>query len=220
MLFLKIFKTTAANVLINLKVIILELRKMQHDVERLLIMEQNMTNDRPAESIVNTIRDSFGVALWIKDLGHHIIFANKVCCETILNCKEDELAYITLDDFKKDALANECLKSDELVMKAQVTKRFIISAVYADRGAVFLDIINSPRIEAGELVGTIGSGVFITDSIPDGIRKQNRTSGLIEIPINTSMGTLKLIELLERRKVSRSGKESSETYLKQRKVKL
>lgn len=218
MIFQKIFKSQAANILVNLKITVLELTKIQHDIERLLIMEQNMESAKPVTSIINTIRDSLGVALWIKDISHRYIFANKVCCETILNCRENEVNYLTLEDFEKDPLARECIKSDKLVMENQTTKRFIEHAVYKDGRSVFIDVIKSPRIEDGELIGTIGSGVIITDSIPSGIKGQKRTSGLIEIPVNASMGTRKLIELLERRRVSRSGKELPEVYLERRKA--
>ena len=211
--FLRIFKKQATNFLISLKVIRLELTEMQHDVERLLIMEQNVSsNKKPLESIVSTIRDSFGVALWIKDSDYRFIFANKICCETILKCREEELEYLTDEDFENDPLAQECIKSDKLVIESRKTMRFIEYAVYKNGDYVFLDVVKSPRIEDDIVLGTIGSGVIITDSVPVGIRSQERTSHSIEIPLNASMGPRTFVELLERRKDGKRAKSDDNKY--------
>ena len=215
--FLRIFKKQATNFLISLKVIRLELTEMQHDLERLLIMEQNVSsNKKPLESIVSTIRDSFGVALWIKDSDHRYIFANKICCETILKCREEELGTYVDEDFEKDPLVQECMKSDKLVMKSRSTMRFIEYAVYENGNHVFLDVVKSPRIEDDIVIGTIGSGVIITDSIPVGIRSQGRTSHSIEIPLNASMSPRTFVELLERRRGGSRTETDDEMYIKKR----
>ena len=211
--FLRIFKSQATKILIGFKVIRLELTEMQHDLERLLIMEQNVSsNKKPLESIVSTIRDSFGVALWIKDSDHRYIFANKICCETILKCREEELGTYVDEDFEKDPLVQECMKSDKLVMKSRSTMRFIEYAVYENGNHVFLDVVKSPRLEDDIVLGTIGSGVIITDSIPKGIRNQKRTSHSIEIPLNASMGPRTFVELLERRKDEKRAKSDDNKY--------
>lgn len=217
-LFSKIFRSQASNILINLKVAILELRKMQHDVERLVIMEQNLpSGKKPLESIVSSIRDSFGVALWIKDENHKFIFANKVCCDDILKCREDEFEHLIDEDFEKDALAKICIASDKLVMEAKKTMRFIEYATYVDGNKIVMDVVKSPRFEEGEVVGTIGSGVIVTDNIPTGILEQGRLSHLIEIPLNVSMGPRIFAELLERRRDGKRAKSDDEAYRRKRK---
>lgn len=215
--FRKIFRYQVADMLINLKINILELRKLQHDLERLLIMEQNMKDDKSVESIINTIRDSFGVALWIKDINHRFIFANKICCETILKCREDEVSQLTLADFAHDALAMECIKSDKIVMESLEMKRFIEYAVCENGRSVFMDVIKSPRIEDGELLGTIGSGVIITESIPKEIRNRHQDANSIEVSIDTAMGTRELFELLDRRKDETRSINDNEKFQKFRK---
>lgn len=213
--FLRVFKSQAANILVTLKVVRLELIKAQSDLERLLIMEQNLSDTKPIKSIVATLRDNFGVALWIKDENYRYIFANKVCCDTILNCRESEAESLTNGDFEKSELIKQCIKSDKLVIKNRKTMRFIEYVLYKDGTEVFLDVVKSPRFYEGEIVGTIGSGVIITENIPNGIRVQKRKSNCIEIPINASMGSRNLIEVLERRKHSRDERDD-EKYQKKR----
>jgi PAS domain-containing protein len=204
MAFVSFFRQTMPGILTDLKVHRLALAKMQNDLEQLFIVEQNhaspiLTECQYGHCIKSAI-ETFGVALWVKDKDHKFIFANEACCNHILKCSQEEALNFTDTDFENDALAKECLKSDKKVMESRKTMRFIEHAVYSDDKEIFLDIVKSPRIEAGKVVGTIGSGIVITDSIPKAIRDQHRKSNSIEIPVAASMGTMKLIELIERRK--------------------
>lgn len=220
MAFTSFFRQEVPNILGNLKITRLELSKVQSDLERLLIMEQNYATEEQTECQygcnIKAAIDTFGVALWIKDENYRFIFVNQACCYHILKCREEEALALTDTDFEKDALARECLKSDKKVMESQKTMRFIEHAVYEDGKEIFLDIVKSPRIKYGDVIGTIGSGVVITDSIPKGIRNQHRKSNSIEIPVDLSIGTRKLVEILERRRDgSRTGADD-EVYIKKR----
>lgn len=204
MAFLRFFRIQMPKILTALKTNRLELNKIQQDLERLLIMEQNYASKELTECqygyCIKAAIATFGVALWIKDEEHRFLFVNQACCHLILNCSEEAALELRDTDFRNDALAAECIKSDKKVMGSQKTMRFIEHAVYPDGKEIFLDVVKSPRLEHGRVVGTIGSGVVITDSIPKGIRDQGRASNSIEIQVNATMGTRKLVELLERRK--------------------
>lgn len=216
-MFTKIFKSEAPKILIDLKVIRLELTKIQRNIERLVIMEQNMSsNDKPLDSIVSTIRDNFGVALWIKDATHKFIFANKVCWNSILKCKEDELESLTMEDFEKDELAKVCIASDKVVMEAKKTMRFIEYAIYENGNEIVLDVVKSPRLICGEVIGTIGSGVIVTESILSDLKNRKKKSYSVEIPLHIVMGNRMIVELLERRKDETRTANNDEMYQKQR----
>lgn len=205
MSFLSFFKSQIPGILIQLKAIKIKIGIVQKDLERLLILEQNLSSkdltESQYESFLKAAIDCFGVALWIKDESSRFIFVNKVCCESMLECKEDEALSLTDADFEKNNdLAKEYVKSDKKVMENMVTKRFIEYSINEDN-IVFLDSIKSPRIEEGKVIGTIGSGVVITDSIPkstiEKMIKRKMISGSIEIPVAFVMGTQKLVKLLE-----------------------
>lgn len=204
MYFLNFFRNQLPIILQDLKVTRLELTKLQSDLERLLIMEQNCASSELTACqygyCIKTAIDTFGVALWIKDVDHCFIFVNQACCHNILKRSEEEALNLTDVDFADDALATECIKSDKMVMSSKKTMRFLEHAVYSDGKEIFLDVVKSPRLEDGIVVGTIGSAIVITDSIPKGIRDQHRRSNSIEVPVDSTMGTRKLIQLLERRK--------------------
>lgn len=222
MLFLNFFRTQLPKILRDFKISRLELTKIQHDLERLLIMEQNyaskeLTNCQYGYCIKTAI-DTFGVALWVKDADHRFLFVNRACCHNILKCSEEEALNLTDIDFKDDALSTECIKSDKKVMSSRKTMRFIEHAVYPDGKEIFLDIVKSPRIEDGEVIGTIGSGVVITNSIPKGIRDQHRLSNSIEIALDAAMGTRKLVELIERRKNGKRNTKDDSKFQKFRKT--
>lgn len=221
MAFISFFRREMPKILSDLKVNRLNLSKIQSDLERLFIMEQNYASqelrDCQYRYCIHAAIDTFGVALWIKDETHHFTFANKICCNTLLKCTEEEALNLTDADFQKNALAMECIESDKVVMESRKTMRFIEHAVYEDGEELFLDVIKSPRIEHGEIIGTIGSGVIVTDSIPKAVRDQHRKSNSIEIPVSALMSTAKLIELLERRKENGRDEKDDQKFQKFRK---
>lgn len=198
--FWNLFKTELPNILDRLKAIRQDIDDARDSLARLVAIESHM-------NIVDmaTMIDSFNIALWAKDLSGRFIFANKVCCETILKCSLSEVLNLKNGDFKKDALSRVCVATDTLVLKTLETKRYIEHAVYADAdGDVYLDSVKNPLYNAeGKLVGITGNAVIITDSIPEEIRQQTRKSNYIEIPVNATMSAEMFITLLERRKKDR-----------------
>ncbi len=207
--FLSLFRSQVPNIIKRLKELREELECAQKDIGRLENLERRLEVQKNSkfcyEEILKSALDTFGVALWIKDINSHFLFVNQVCCETILRCSIDEALLKTDSDFENDALARICHISDKKVMKSQKTMRFIEHAVYTGGEDVFIDTIKSPLFNKDEIVGTAGSGVDITGCIPEEIRSQNRPSNSIELPIATLLGPIKLIEILERRKENLDG---------------
>lgn len=222
--FMSLFRSQVPNIIDRLKELREELECAQKDIERLDNLERRLEAQKDSkfhyEEILKSALDTFGVALWVKDINSHFLFVNQVCCETILRCTIDEALLKTDSDFENDALAKICHISDKRVMESQKTRRFIEHAVYADGEDVYIDTIKSPIFNKDVLVGTAGSGVNITGCVPEEIRMQNRPSNSIELPVDTLLGPVKLIEILERRIKTRSADDSSEIYLKQRKENL
>lgn len=221
MAFVSFFRQVMPGILTDLKVHRLALTKIQNDLEQLFIIEQDHASPILTECqygyCIKSAIETFGVALWVKDKEHKFVFANEACCNHILKCSEEEALNLTDTDFKNDALAVECIKSDKKVTTSRKTMRFIEHAVYSDGKEIYLDVVKSPRIESGKIIGTIGSGIVITDSIPKAIRNQHRKSNSIEIPVESSMGTMKLIELIERRKEGKRNKKDDQEFQKWRK---
>lgn len=221
MSFITFFRSQMPNILATLNTAIQELVGIKSSLERLLITEQNFTadevlNEDQYSSFIKSAIDSFGVALWIKDASGRFVFANKVCCETILKCTEAEALNMKDTDLKDDALSAICIKSDKVVMANRRTMRFIEHAVYPGGKDVFLDVTKSPRIQENLVVGTIGNAVVITGSIPQEIRRRHKSSS-IEIPTSASIGTKKLVELLERRNESKRNEKDDNKFQEWRK---
>lgn len=215
MSFINFFRNQIPEILIRFKSARLECSRVQHDIERLVILEQNLASGKTSESRYNELImqaiNSFGVALWAKDRMGRFIFANKVCCTTILKCRENEVLTLAEADFEKDAMSAICLKSDRLVMRNERTMRFIEHAYYSDTNSnIFIDTVKTPRIDATGVIGIIGSGVIITNSIPLEIREKYKNPGSIEISLNAAMSTAKLVEILKK-----SGGEKNENRSKE-----
>ena len=220
MSFVSFFKSEIPAVLVRLKVARLELCKTQNDLERLLILEQNLSpvelSTTEYETLIKKAIDDYGVALWIKDKDGQFIFANRACCDSVLRCREEDVVNPDGEIINRNAFANECKSSDRSVMKSGLTKRFIAHAVYENGGEIFLDIIKSPRMDSTGVIGTVGSGVIITESIPKNLRNQKRVSCHIEIPLTLQLGTRKLAQLFERRSSGARTKKLDKKYRKER----
>lgn len=198
MSFWNLFNSELPSIVSRLKCIGQDIEDTKGNLERLVAIETQINRVDVA-----TMVDSFNVALWAKDLSGKFLFANKVCCNSILKCSLPEALNLKNGDFKKDSLSRICIATDTLVIKSLRTRRFIEHAVYAD-GDLFIDSVKNPLYNfEGKLIGTTGSAVIITDIIPDEIRRQTRKSNYIEIPVNATMSSEMFIGFLERRKIDR-----------------
>lgn len=203
--FLSIFKSEMPNIVRKLKAIRQDIDETKNNLKELMELERGIEkNGIDYENFIKSVTDSFNVSLWAKDINGRFLFANKACCDVILKCTEDEAMNMRDEDFEKDALSQICIKTDRIVMDLRVTKRFIEHAVY-ESGDVYLDVLKNPLYKNGELIGTTGSAIVITNSIPEEIKKQTRRSNSIEIPVGVTMSPEMFICFMERRKESRGG---------------
>jgi PAS domain S-box-containing protein len=201
------------SIIVRLKAIRLELNETQNNIESLVAIEKSLTTKETdqarSEKLLKIAINDFGVAMWIKDLNSRFVYVNKTCCDTILQCSEDEASNSTNGDFENDALSQVCMESDQKVIESQATKRFIEHAIY-EHGHVFLDVIKSPIYDdSGRLAGTMGNAVNITNSVPGIIKKQRIKSNSTEIPVDTTMSPEMFVKFLERRKRIRIEKEDN-----------
>ena len=146
---------------------------------------------------MRAVGDHLTIAMWCKDLAGKFTYMNKVGCDTILHCTEDEAIALTDSDFAADALAPTCIKTDNLVMKHKTTLRIIEHARYADGHDVWLDTIKSPWMVGPGIVGTTAIANNITEDIPIDIRDKFIASEYIEIDLETNLTPEKIIELIE-----------------------
>lgn len=204
--FLSIFRSQIPDIIKRLSGIRTELDQTQSNIEHLLSIERELSeasvneDDIMQSSLVEIAVNNFAVAMWLKDLNGRFLYVNKVCCDTILGCSVEEALNLTDSDLRKDALAVVCMKTDIEVIKHKTTKRWIEFALYEDGRKVFIDTIKSPIFnENGDIIGTIGNAVNITDKIPEIIKCQDRKSNSIEIPLNTTLSLGEYAHILERR---------------------
>lgn len=195
------------NIIKRLESVRSDLYATQASIERLVLIEKGrMFKDNKMseyEELIKAIMSSLEIALWGKNKEGRFIVVNKTCCEKILKCSEQEALNLTNGELEKDALAKVCIKSDKKVMESLTTRRFIEHAVYEDGRNIFVDTIKSPLFNNGDLIGTTGSAVDITDDIPEEVKKQRAKSSSIEIPLDATMTGEQFVEFLERRKEPR-----------------
>ena len=139
------------------------------------------------------IADNIPLAVWAKGMDNRFVYANKVCCDTILGCSEEDALAMTDSDFDLDELSTVCIRSDNIVKAQLKTIHFIEHARYSD-GDVWLSTTKSPRFCDDELVGTIGFGEIITNKISIDVRNKYKNTDSFEIPLNSEIND-ELIEL-------------------------
>lgn len=206
--FLSIFRSQMPDIIKRLESVRSDLHITQANIEQLVLLEKgklSITEDEQAEfrGLRKAMMSSLDIALWAKDMQGRFIIVNKACCEKILKCSEQEALNLKNGDLANDALAKICMETDLKVMKSLTPRRFIENAVYEDGRNIFIDTVKSPLFRDGELIGTTGSAIDVTDEIPDEIKKQRTKSSSIEIPLDTTMNEEQFVKLLERRKVAR-----------------
>lgn len=209
--FLTMFKTDTAAIIGRLGEIKEELIEAQASINRIISMDQtfigsernngNVHYSRLIESAVN----GFGVAMWGRDTRGRFLFVNKVGLETMLKRTLEEAVGHKPEELNSKGIGAACTKSEELVMSSETTKRFIECGQIKGE-FICLDTIKSPVYRGKEILGTIGSGVIVTKSIPEEVRDAIKEPLSIEIPVDMVLGSRKLVELIEKgRKVPSQG---------------
>jgi len=138
------------------------------------------------------IADNLPLAIWAKDMDNRFVYANKVCCDTILRCSEEDALAMTDTDLEHDELSMVCIRGDNIVKARGRTTRFIEHARYPTKD-VWLDTTKAPRFCDGELVGTLGFGYVITPKVSYQIRVKYRNADAFEIPLDAEINDALLL---------------------------
>ncbi|MBL7105401.1 MAG: PocR ligand-binding domain-containing protein [Bacteroidales bacterium] len=126
-------------------------------------------------SMVRLMCDNFPDLIWTKDLESKFIFANKACCEKLLNAKNTDEPIGKTDMFfaereKKShpdnpdyhTFGETCRDSDLVVLKTKKAQRSDESGNIKGK-FVFLDVYKAPfKDEKGNLIGTVGCAREVT----------------------------------------------------------
>lgn len=166
-------------------------------IELTALLEERETQINVPPFIMRVVGDHLSIAMWCKDRDGIFTYVNKIGCDTILHCTEEQALALTDSDFKSDALAPICLITDNLVMENKTTLRILEHSRYPDGRDIWLDTIKSPWAVGGEIVGTTAVASVITEKIPIEVRDKLSGGGYIEIELETDVTTEKLLELIE-----------------------
>lgn len=129
---------------------------------------------RQFNTMIRALCDSLPIMIWAKDLNERYLFANKACCEIILNATSDEV--IGKNDLffaereKKGHSGNNkwhtfgtaCHESDQWVIthKERLHK---IESGYAKGEVLTLDVVKVPfLINGGDFIGIVGFAKDVT----------------------------------------------------------
>ena len=157
------------------------LERLKDLTEELENKEQDIIS---SEKLLRAATNDLDIGIWGKGLDGRFVFMNESCAEKILHTTVSDGLAMTDEDFKHDALASACMSSDHIVMETGKTHRFIEYAKYGDGTYLFLDTTKSPWVVDGSIIGTVGSGKNITESVPEHVKEMINKSGSIEIPID------------------------------------
>jgi PAS domain-containing protein len=135
-------------------------------------------------TFLNAMANGLDFPMWVKDINGTFLFINTVCANTILKTTVEKALNLTDVDFREDALAPICMKSDKHVQETLKTLRCIEHARYNDGRDIWLDIVKTPLIVDGKLIGIIGTAKDISALVPKEIRDRCAKPGLIEIDLN------------------------------------
>lgn len=158
--------------LVRLEILTNELNKKE---------KENKSHD----AFVSMAMESLDEPAWGKDMNGKFVFVNDAGIRKILKTTPEEALNLTDEDFKNDALAQVCMKSDKIVLESNMTYRFIEHARYKNGNDMWIDTTKSPWIIDGEVYGTVGYGKDITKFIPLNIRERYKESGSIRISLDT-----------------------------------
>ena len=155
-------------------------------------MEQLEEKDRLIaihEEMLSNISDNLNIAVWAKDRDGKFLYANKVCKDTILMCKDKEVLNLSDKDFEDDILSKVCIISDQIVINRKESAKFIEHARYKDRD-IWISSIKSPWIQSGVIIGTVGVGTNISDQISNEIKEKYFDLESLEVSLNAEISEI------------------------------
>jgi len=130
------------------------------------------------KEILKTLTDNLPDMLWIKDLEGRYLFANKALCENLLIAKDTDEPIGKTDFFfamrerekhpenpEWHTFGELCQNSDKITTEANCPKRFIEQGNVRGK-LLYLEVHKAPYYdENGKLLGVLGSGRDITESV-------------------------------------------------------
>lgn len=146
---------------------------------------------RMHERLLVNICNSIKCAIWAKDTSNNFIYVNDVCCNEMLHCSYQKVVSSSPEVLMEYGLAIVCNDSDELVKSNRESMRFI------EHNTKYWDTLKSPLYDGNELIGTVGTAIDITNTIPDEIKVKFTGQGLIQIPLDVILCEEKIKELME-----------------------
>lgn len=147
-------------------------------------LDEMETDTQHRNAFLNALANGLDFPMWVKGVDGTFLFVNKACADTILRVTIKEALNLTDTDFRDDALAPVCKRSDKRVQETLKTKRFIEHSRYSDGRDVWLDVVKTPLIVEGKLVGIIGAAKDISSLVSKEIRDCCVKPGLIEIDLH------------------------------------
>ena len=147
---------------------------------RLAIMEEDVCKH---DGFIREIINNLDNPMWCKNIDGHFLFLNRAYATLVLKTTVSAALDLRDTDFKDNVLAKVCIESDRKVIETSETKRFIEHAQYSDYD-LWLDIIKSPLIMSGKLIGTVGSAKDITEIVSKDIKDSFVEAQSMELPLN------------------------------------
>lgn len=175
---------------------------IQNDAIDKLVDLTNMLEEREAQIavppvVMKMVSDHLTMAMWCKDNDGKIVFANKPCCDMILNCNEEDAVSRKDTYFVDKAIACVFNEVDEMVNDRNQLIRLIEHARREDGSDIWIASVRSPWISYGELIGITSIAVDITGMVPIEVRDEFAESGYIEFGFDVDLSPTTLMEILE-----------------------
>ncbi len=120
--------------------------------------------------MTNTVPD----LIWAKDLNDNYTFANKVICEKLLKCSENESpigkgdTYFAMREREKGyqhTFDKACIDSDHIIKQHKKPARFLEDGLVRNT-YLALDVHKAPLFnKSGKMIGTVGAGRDVTKDL-------------------------------------------------------
>ena len=138
------------------------------------LLQQSQKKIQGLYSLMKRMSDTVPDLIWAKDLNDCYLFANKVICEKLLKCGENESPIGKTDLFfarrerergQQHTFGEICINSDGVVKSTRKAGRFLEDGLVRGEYLV-LDVNKAPLFDDnGELIGTVGAGRDVTQDM-------------------------------------------------------
>ncbi|MCD4719289.1 MAG: response regulator [Desulfobacula sp.] len=178
-------------------------KKIDEEKQLRTALQKSEKQYKKLYSMMRLMSDNLPDLIWTKDLEHRFIFANKACCEKMLNAKDTDEPIGKTDLYfaareKKSHPENPdyhtfgetCTNSDLAVIETKKTQKFEEAGNLKGRFVCF-DVYKTPFWdEKGNLIGTVGCARDITKEKEINKKKLKLESQLRQAQKMEAIGTL------------------------------